>query len=161
MSALLKTIDLYERFSRILKDAFDDCLTAMTQKHSTVLPSELAQINTVQTAGATIAALFNELSDRLQPFSLSTRFEESFSVFRQETDAVSWVQILLEHHRKIQSRKPPNGKAPWIEISTSGSYLVRTAYRRDTGGTHDDGYVHAYRTSPLWSFLLDLRRVKS
>ncbi len=70
-----------------------------------------------------------------------------------------WVQRLLEHHRKVQAGKPPNGKLPWLDRFDDGSYMVRTGYLREEGGIGDDSYVHAYRLSSLWSFAEDLRLV--
>ena len=50
----------------------------------------------------------------------------------------------------------PAGKAPWVEQFDDGSYIIRPRYRVEQGGRHDDSYVHAYRTMPLWSFAQEL-----
>jgi fatty-acid desaturase len=83
-----------------------------------------------------------------------------FSEITQQMPAKQWVEYLLEHHRKVQSNKPPNGKTPWYERFDDGSYIIRTGYMRDSGGRHDEEYVHGYRTVPLWSFATDLKLVR-
>jgi hypothetical protein len=160
LRTILKVVDLYEQFARTLQDAFDDSLFYLTQKQGGgASPAELSGLPTIKKGQQAIADRFDELSGSLEAFGQSVRFEESFSSFREKMDSQSWVQTLMEHHRKIQARKPPNGKSPWVETLGDGSYFVRSAYRRAEEGKHNTEYVHAYRTNPLWSFLLDFKKV--
>ena len=87
------------------------------------------------------------------------RFQEQFADVAVKIDAEAWVASFIDHHRRIQARKPPNGKNPWFERFDDGSVIIRPGYLRYEGGTHDDDYVNAYRTRPLWSFVNDLGMV--
>ncbi|MFX0199337.1 MAG: hypothetical protein ACFFCW_24705 [Candidatus Hodarchaeota archaeon] len=159
LKELLRAIDIYERFARLLEDAFFDCLFQMSRVRNYVYAAELGSLPGVQEAAERVPRLSIELVERLAPFGESIRFQETFSEITQQMPAKQWVECLLEHHRKVQSNKPPNGKAPWYERFDDGSYIIRTGYVRGSGGRHDEEYVHGYRTGPLWSFATDLKLV--
>ena len=150
---------MYESFARLLQDAFDDCLYRMSLRKSRTELSELSALDGVVLAAKRIPDLFESLLLALEPFGESGRFQNDFSDVAERTDTKQWVRLLLDHHLRIQRRKPPNGKRPWFEAYKNDSYLIRTGYIRDAGGRHDNEYVHQYRTSPLWSFAQDLKLV--
>ena len=154
--SLLDAIESYELFSRLLQDAFEDCLHAMTRRHCQISPRELAEEKGCQKAFKRIPELFSEVADRISLFGQAPRFIEPFGSLAEKTSVESWVNILLDHHIKVQRQKPPNGKNPWFESYDDGSVAVRTGYRREQGGLYNDEYVHTYRCFPLWSFLFDL-----
>ncbi|MEA3366069.1 MAG: hypothetical protein U9Q79_10565 [Candidatus Hydrogenedentes bacterium] len=157
---LLDTISAYERFCRFLQDAFDDSLYEMSQSKRRLSPRELGQCQSVASASQEIPEQYPRLEEMLVPFGLGLRFQETFVDVAERQPAEVWAASLLEHHRRIQRQKLPNGKAPWIERFDDGTYLVRTAYLRDEPGLHKDEYVHYYRTQPLLSFARDLGMVK-
>ena len=157
---LLRAIDVYETFSRLLQDAFDDCLFEMSVPQRKVRLKELAELRSVESAAAKIPEIFSEVAIRLQPFGKEVAFRESFASLAEHDSKAGWVERLLDHHSRIQHSKPPVGKSPWVDRFDDGSYMVRTGYLRETGGSHDDSYVHAYRTQSLWSFARDIRMVK-
>lgn len=153
---LLHAIDIYERFARLMQDAFDDCLCAMSASGGRTRLTEFASLEGVVQAADQVPKLYEDLIEALMPFGQMVRFRESFTSVAERLPAREWAARLLEHHRAIQHGKPPNGKAPWFEQFDTGEYVIRPAYRRETGGRHDDSYQHAYRTSSLWSFTQDL-----
>ena len=155
LQELLRAIDAYERFSRYLQDAFDDCLYCMSKFQNRTKPSELADLVGVRAAAQAVPEMFAEVAERL-PSSLRTRLHDNFHDLAERASSEEWVVQLLEHHRRIQRSKPPAGKAPWFDRYDDGTYMIRTAYLRDRGGRHDDHYVHAYRTLSFWSFAYDL-----
>jgi len=160
LKELLQAIDVYEMFCRYLQDAFDDCLLYLSQYQQRVQPSELAGLIGVKRASKEVPGIFAEVSDCLSPFGEAVRFQEHFSSLAERASSLQWLERLLEHHSRIQYSKPPAGKAPWFDRFDDGSCMIRTGYLRNYGGRHDDAYVHAYRTSSLWSFARDLGLVK-
>ena len=156
LKELLQAIDIYERFCRFLQDAFDDCLVYLSRSQQRVAPSELAGLVGVKRAAREIPRIFTQVSDRLSPFAEAVRFQENFTALAERVSDLDWLEGLLDHHSRIQYGKPPAGKAPWFERFDDGSCIIRTGYLRDSGGRHDDMYVHAYRTGALWSFACDL-----
>ena len=159
LHALLDAILAYERFARLLLDAFQECLMLMTQKRTKISPRELAKSDCVKLAVQKLPDLFPEVSDKLLVINETTRYEEGFSRFSIRMKPEEWVETLLTHHMEIQKNKPPHGKNPWFEQLDDGSVIIRTGYFRDIGGAKDESYVHGYRTFPLWSFMLDLGKV--
>jgi len=157
---LLQAIDSYERFSRFLQDAFDDVLLRLSQHQQRIKPNELAGLLGVKRAAKGIPDNFIEVVERLAPYGEAVRFQESYSSLAERVSVSDWLEKLLEHHCHVQHSKPPTGKAPWFDRFDDGSCMIRTGYIRDTGGRYDDSYVHAYRTSSLWSFARDLGLVK-
>jgi len=155
---LLEAIRNYEEFARLLQDAFNSCLYTMTRKAGKTYLKEMIASETVENAARNIPELFPRVSDRLKFFGLSEDFEDSFISLAARTDPQSWAQALIEHHKCIQHRKPPNGKNPWIERFEDEAFIVRAAYRRSDPPKTADAleYVHAYRTQSLWSFAQDL-----
>lgn len=160
VAALLQAIMAYELFARLLQDAFDDCLFALTNIGGKVKPSLLAKEKGVTRAHKGIQDLYYEVGDKLSPFGETIRFENSFSSLMEPSGAEEWVLALLQRHKDVQENKPPKGKNPWLEQFDDGSAVIRPLYRRERPGRHDNSYVNMYRTAPLQSFLTDLRMVK-
>ncbi len=159
LAMLLEAIDTYEQFARLLQDAFDDCLYTMSLAKGRRKVTELSEAPSVKRAAEEIPSLFEKLIEILSPFGQSQRFQEVFEALSHRVPADEWLARLLDHHQRVQRRKPPQGKAPWIEQFDDGTFMVRPAYARESGGLHKNEYVHAYRTGPLWSFAHDLGMV--
>jgi hypothetical protein len=159
---LLDAIDAYETFSRLCQDAFQDCLYEMTRQGGKKTPlDQLAVLPSVQVAASTVPDRSPEVLEKLEPVGEAGRFRDIFSDLAERGSAAEWADRLIEHHRKIQRQKPPNGKNPWFERFDDGSLIIRPDYRTDRTGTHDDSYVHLYRTESLWQFARDLREVQA
>ncbi len=154
---LLDAIDVYEGFSRLCHDAFQDCLCEMTRQggKKTSL-AVLAALPSVKRAGQRVPAHFGKVMERLEPVGEAVRFSETFAGLAERGGNGEWVERLIEHHLKTQRQKPPNGKNPWFERFDDGSLIIRPDYRVDEPGTGDARYVHPYRTSSLYQFALDL-----
>ncbi|NSW58643.1 MAG: hypothetical protein HPY44_21735 [Armatimonadetes bacterium] len=159
LRSLLETIGAYERFARLLTDAFNDCLHEMTPQVKPISPARLGQAKSVHLASERVPDCCTELQERLETFRLAGDFVTRFGDFSHELSPGDWVGLLMDHHDRTQRNKPPNGKAPWCERFDDGSFMVRPQYRRDEPSDGDEEYVHQYRTRPLWSFVRDLGMV--
>jgi hypothetical protein len=157
---ILKAILRYEEFSRLLENVFNHCRYEMSQARNRVNASQLAQLNTVHDALSRLPTLYGELSESLEQFEQGQRFRDSFSILASPSKPLDWIVILMEHHQRNQRKKPPNGKAPWVETLSDGGFLLRVNYRLDQFPDLITRYVHQYRTNPLWSFANDLGMVK-
>jgi hypothetical protein len=162
LTQLLDAIDVYERFARLLQNAFDACLYEMSNPQRRVGLKRLAELPAVQVASKSIPELFDVVAERVQIVEKEFAFRDSFSSLSEIGTASDWAERLLQHHRRIQKSKPPAGKAAWFDRFDDGTYLIRTAYLMKEAPSSDDAsYVHAYRTQSLWSFARDLRMLKS
>ena len=154
---LLEAIIAFEHWGRLLTDSFDDCLQRMTLTRRRTSPSELVRMPNVQLACGKAQEVFEETYRRLQPFETeAAQFRERFAPLSERLSADQWIIQLLEHHRRVQRGKPPNGKNPFFERFDDGSVVVRPGYLRTEGGRGNLSYVHQYRTWPLWTFATDL-----
>ena len=158
---LLRAISDFERFARLVQDAFDDCLHKMTCKRGKVLPAELGRLPSVRLACKRIPEIFSKVMDSLEPFKEALRFQQAFASLANVGTATEWLEQLMQHHRGIQGQKAPDGKNPWVERSDDGSYVIRPLYLRDAPARGDNSYVHLFRTNSLWSFARDLRLVRT
>ncbi len=161
LGELLEAISAYELFCRLLQDAFDDCLHHLSATRLKVRTQEQAGLKGVVRGSQDAPEIYPEVVQRLAGFDLTARLEEGFGILGQKLEPDVWAEALMQHHRRVQGQKPPRGKAPWIDRFDDGGYMVRPQYLREKGGTHNDEYVHAYRTGSLFSFLTDLGQVKS
>jgi hypothetical protein len=158
---LLDAIDAYETFSCSCHDAFQDCLCEMTcHGGSKTSVRELAALRPVVNAAECVPSLFAEVMEKLEPMGEAARFRDTFAGLSERGGAVDWVERLLEHHRKTQRQKPPQGKNPWFERFDDGGFIIRPDYRTDDRALGNARYVHLYRTRSLWQFALDLYLAK-
>ena len=153
---LLEAILIYERWSRLLQDAFDDCLCRMSRDRTKTTVRHLSNMPLVKKAWREIPELYAPVIEHIEQFGQAGRLQATFSALGDTVPLPDWVDRLLEHHRQIQRRKPPNGKNPWFELFDDGSVIIRPNYVREEGGRGNDWYVHGYRTPSLWSFATDL-----
>lgn len=160
LKELVKAIMDYEAFARVLQSIFDECLLFLSNKNTRVSLSDLARVEHVSTSFGRIKSLFKRSEESLVSVGESGRLVTSFGSLVEANNVTEWVRALIDHHIRVQSDKPPNGKRPWYEQFDDGSVFIRPMYRRDKGGMWDDSYVHYYRTIPLWSFATDLGLLK-
>jgi len=141
LAALLRAIDAYETFSRLLSDAFESSLHSMTRNAGRTSLAEIAAAAPVREAASRVPGMWSELSDLLQPLGLAVQFDEAFAWTSRQAAQEEWIAGLLEHHLEVQRHKPPDGKNPWFEAAGwvgGGAGGVQAA-----GGARGDGGVRA------------------
>ena len=80
--------------------------------------------------------------------------EERLGEFAIPRSANELVELLLEHHERIQASKPPQGKRPWFEPFRNG-WVVRSPYGETEQPQLGPGFVHPVRVAALRRFLED------
>jgi len=167
MKSLLDAIMAYESFSRLLQDAFDDCLFVLTPQNGNRITkttlSVLAEGPNVINAARMVSDAYDKAVDKLAALNdvNVTKFIDNFKFVSERNTPGRWVHGLIDHHRRIQQNKPPDGKLAWIVRCDDDSYIISLdTYWRTMGGRWDDSYVHTYRMASLQSFLRDLRLVE-
>ena len=156
---LLDAIDAYERFCRLIHDAFYACLDHSARYPHPITPTELAGLDAVKTASRNVRRAFEHAEAQLEPARQDQTFRETFGPLTEATNPAAFVDALLDHHRQTQRRKPPDGKAPWFEHYADGRVMVRPQYRDRTADTANGEYVGLYRTRALRSMAADLGRL--
>ena len=160
LKALLKVIQKYERFSRMLQNVFDCSLYQMSRSSRLAL-SELAKSSEVEIASKELPDLTHEIIDLIEAFGEALTFQNTFGEFASKSTPLKWLETFIAHHMIIQKNKPPNGKRPWFEKTEYGELLIYPSYITDEKPNGKDEYVNYYRTDPLWSFMKDLKRTRN
>lgn len=161
LNELLLAIKLYEKFARLMTNAFYDILYSLSRINRPVQIDKITNNKYIKIASNEIPEIFDDLYSRLENYSESVNFEKSFSEFKFKSNNTEFCSKLLEHHIKIQKDKPPTGKLPWIEHFQDGRYMIRPLYSNNAIEFSESNYVHQYRTNPLLSFLKDLNRINA
>ena len=156
LRVLLKAIGAYEKFSRLLQNAFDDVITELQEQGRPVALRGLAALPGVKTAAKDLGALFEKAGRALEPFGEEVeQFRRRYGGLTERGSNLAWLKMLVEHHRAVQKGKE---RDPWL-LREAGKYELRGRYL-DYVPARGHSYVHFYRTGPLWSFAKELRLAK-
>jgi hypothetical protein len=158
LKELLDATVKYERFSRLLMNAFDALLRDLSASGSKSSFTSIADSSEVMKACRSIPDMYEDVERALDPHGSSADFHRYFAQFSVRQNPADWLNTLSQHHERIQKNKPPNGKMPWIDRFDADSVMVRVGYanRDDSNIRAETEYVHFYRTNSLWSFAQDL-----
>ena len=159
MKELLLAIRHYERFSRLIQDAFDVSLYALSQG-TKVSSNQLAELEPVKIAANKIHEAFEKAYQYLEPVGEAVTFFETFNSLNEATSPKEWIEILFQYHKYNQRRKPPAGKRPWVEQLSGDTFMIYSKYIRDKTFKPTEEYVSFYRTNSLYSFLKDLNKIR-
>jgi len=158
MKELLLAIKYYEKFSRLIQDAFDSTLHAMSQA-TKISSTQLAELEPVKIAANNIHEAYEKAHQYLEPVGEAFSFFETFNTLNEVNSPKVWIDILFQYHKYNQRRKSPAGKRPWVEQVSGDTFMIYSKYIRDKVFEPTDEYVSFYRTNSLYSFLKDLKRI--
>lgn len=155
---VLLAIQAYEKVCSLIYNAFYAMLEFTEQQGKKANIKQLAKLSHVQKACVQLKEAFAIADQQLDTFTEEAYlFSQHFQQVRESYSPADWVQLLIEHHNRVQKNKPPVGKAPWLLEYSSDNYLLNTT---QTANRHlNDEYVHRYRTNSLNSFLKDLGKL--
>lgn len=159
LGRLLDAIDAYEQFCRLIHNAFYACLAHSAGYPHPISANELAATDAVKAATRDAQRAFEHAEAKLELKEQDQTFRDTFGPLTEPTNPAAFVDALLDHHRKTQRRKPPDGKAPWFEHYADGRVMTRPQYRDRTADTASGEYVGLYRTRALRSMATDLARL--
>ena len=155
---VLDAVSAYESFIRPLHDTFDDLLFSLSSQSRLISSSDLADgLSDLGPRAKVMPKLFLTAQIALGKIGdLGARFEREFDIFSKPMTGKELLGALLFHHETVQKKKPPVGKAPWIE-HPDHRVAVRPMYRRQNGAGADEGYVYFYRARPLFDLVRGAR----
>jgi hypothetical protein len=157
---LIKAIDAYEGFCRVLVGAFSILRAEPTGRDlkglslsSMAKDDEFSQLTgQVDPAFRAAAASLNDLG-----VDLGVRFDERFKRFSEPMTPAHFAIALCEHHEEIQKGKSREGKRPWFDRLGEDRIYLRRNYALIERPDLTSGYVHDYRTKPIYRFQRDLK----
>jgi hypothetical protein len=152
----LDAINAFERLSELLQAAFDALRWVSTSQGTAAVSASAASGNrVVAEAAGTVPVAFAEAMEKLEPLDLAGGLVGELGGFAGIARPVDLVEVLLDHHDRVQRDKPP-GKRPWVERDARG-FLVRPAYRVEEEPALSGRYLHPFRVRAIHQFIRDLR----
>ncbi len=158
LKKLLNTIIHYERFCRLLTNAFYDSLYYLSQHNGKASSNDLAVLETVQKASQESPALYQKTYELLEEQQEGSMFHKYFEWCAESLQPKDWISRLINFHKTNQKHKPPAGKKPWVDQTYTNQFLLFSKYMLVNAPSLKEEYVNYYRTSPLASFLRDFNR---
>ncbi|NVN97184.1 hypothetical protein HXX01_03055 [Candidatus Nomurabacteria bacterium] len=157
---ILSAVLAYEAFSRNLINGFEDILYHLSITRKETPFNEFCELEFLKQGSKTVSELYRSCLQLFTESSDQSRFQHSFSDFEQVRSSADFSSALINHHQTVQKNKPPNGKMDWIVQTTGDRWIIRSTYfRKQNFAVTQETFVHAYRTIPLRSFLMDLKKV--
>jgi len=159
-SAVLLAIQKYEAFSRAIHDAFNMILAHGSCTSGSFSPVEIQDHEDFSDIHNSLQDRYGEAVTALEiATDLCPVFEGRFGTFGHPMNQVNFVQVLLDHHERIQKQKSVEGKRTWFDRTGNNSIYIRPGYRADqVYEVKPDNYVHTYRAWPIRFFYKDLQK---
>lgn len=161
LKLLLTAIDSYEAFCRAVSDVFDELrYRASSNGRAPVDHNVFSGLKTAKKALEGLASGIRRIQEHptllVEWESNQDGLVQTLSRFENVRNSNELFDALLEHHERVQSNKPPNGKRPWFERAPQGRVVVRADYALNEPPVAQGGYVHEYRIPTFSRFLADL-----
>lgn len=153
---IIDAVIAYERFA-ILVDAAFRTLCSVSYGTGTVTPYTFVNNQTIISCAAELPGRFSSAADAMAEIDFSGGFEERLGEFAIRRNPTELVELVMEHHERIQSDKPPAGKRSWFE-SLPGGWVVRSQYGTPLPPEIDGDFIHPIRVAALRGFLRDSAR---
>ena len=135
LAELLRAIDRYEAFARLLEDAFNECLfeiTSCNKRVKRVSTAELGSLPCVKRACKEVPKIFAAVEESLAPFnSTALDLKHAFGELAVRQSGQQWAQSLMDHHCRTQkgSRRMANCRgwnASTTTPSAAGQSILKT-----------------------------------
>jgi hypothetical protein len=149
----------YETFARLITDAFNQTLEALTAERYGLSADQLSALKANKDAFALIPSAIHDFRAALGNIDDNADLAEQidrFKAFEHSLNALDFTNKLIRHHCENQRRKPPNGKAPWLRQTDSHKWLMAPGYYREETADRTSQFVHPYRLNTIALFAKDL-----
>jgi len=157
---LIRAIEVYEGFCRLLTDGFNIVRAEATTSDAKGLDfSSLAKDDEFSQLSGKASTAFQAATSVLNDLGLDfrSRFEMRFNRFSMSMSPAEFAAALCEHHEEIQKGKSREGKRPWFDRLGKDRLYLRRNYTLAERPNLTDTYVHDYRAKPIHRFYRDLK----
>lgn len=155
LAAIVDAVVAYERFAALVDAAFRTLCAVSHSMGAQPLSVEHVQGHEIiQHCAGELPEHYRRAADRMAAIGADTALEERLGEFRAARSAGDLVELLFEHHERVQAAKAPTGKRPWFEPLRSGR-VIRTPYGTAQQPQVGQSFVHPIRVNPLRRFLAD------
>ncbi|MGV0795507.1 hypothetical protein ABQF26_00970 [Mycolicibacterium elephantis] len=156
--ALRRIIDAvvaYERFALMVDASFRTlCAISYSINDQPLTSAHAAQHPTIIRSARELPGRYMKAVDEMAAIDADGNMEDRLGDFAIPRSAVELVDLLLEHHQRVQAAKPPQGKRPWFEPFRNG-WIVRDPYGQTEQPQLGSEFVHPIRVAALRRFIED------
>lgn len=155
LGRIVDAVVSYERFAALVDAAFR---TLCSVSHSMgAQPFTAHQVEThemIVRCARELPDHYRSAADQMAAIGADGGLEERLGEFAIPRSPVGLVELLLEHHERVQAAKSPYGKRPWFEPVRHG-WVVRRPYGTAKQPELGPDFVHPVRVDALRRFLVD------
>ena len=155
LGAIVDAVVAYERFAALVDAGFRTlCAVSYSMGAQPLTPRHVERHKTIVRCTRALPEHYRRAVSRMAAIGADSGLEERLGAFAIARPPGELVALMLEHHERIQSTKPPNGKRSWFEPLRHG-WVVRGPYGSIEQPELSPWFVHPVRVAALRQFLAD------
>jgi hypothetical protein len=158
LGAVVDAVTAYERFAARVDAAFRTlCAVSHGMGSQPLTAGHAAAHPMVVRCAGELPASYRLAAELMAAVGADAGLEERLGDFAIPRPPADLVELLFEHHERVQALKPPGGRRPWFEPVRSGR-VVRRPYGEPLPPELGPWFVHPVRVAALRRFVLETAR---
>jgi hypothetical protein len=155
LGMIVDAVVAYEEFAARV-DAVFRTLVAVSHSMGArpLSPADVQEHEMILRCSRELPEKYQRALERMAHIDAVGGIEQALGEFAIPRSPVELVELVFEHHERIQALKPPNGKRSWFEPFRNG-WVVRSPYSKAELPDLGQWFVHPVRVYALWRFLDD------
>ncbi len=155
LRAIVDAVVAYEEFAALVHAGFRAlCSVSHSMGQQPLTPAHVERHDMIVRCAQELPSRFRRAAEQMAAIDAESGFEERLGEFAIARPPGELVEVIFEHHERIQATKPPNGKRSWFEPHRDGR-VVRNPYGTAKQPELGPWFVHPVRVAALRSFLED------
>jgi hypothetical protein len=153
LGGIIDAVVAYERLATFIDTAFRTlCAVSYSMGAQPLTPHYVEAHKTIVQCARDLPGRYRKATDKMAAIGFDNTLEERLGEFAIPCSPVELVELLLDHHERVQALKPPYGKRSWFE-PFRGGWVVRTPYGTAEQPELGPRFVHTVRIAALRRFL--------
>jgi hypothetical protein len=155
LGAIVDAVIAYEQFAARVDAAFRTmCSVSYSMGAQPLTPAKVKGHDMIVRCARGLPDHYRRAAETMAAIGAEGGLEERLGDFAIPRSPSELVELLFEHHERIQAAKMPNGKRPWFEPLRDG-WVVRGQYGTAEQPELGPWFVHPIRVTALRRFLAD------
>ena len=158
LGQIVDAVIAYERFAALVDVAFRTlCSVSHAMGAQPLTPKVVQGHEMIARSAAELPGRYRAAAECMSAIGADAGLEDRLGEFAIGRSPGELVELLLSHHERVQTAKPPSGKRSWFDPLRDG-WVVRSSYGLPRQPELGPRFVHPVRVAPLRRFLEDTRR---
>jgi hypothetical protein len=155
LGAIVDAVVAYERFAALVDAGFRTlCSVSHSMGTQPLTPHHIEAHEMIVRCAQELPEHYRRAAEHMAAIGAEGGLEDRLGEFAIARSPAELVELLLEHHERVQSAKPPSGKRPWFEPIRHG-WVIRGPYGAAEQPELGPWFVHPVRVAALRRFLAD------